>query len=210
MRLRNVKNKDQILSSSPFFIADGSLYKGKWHQLFGNDRPIYLEIGMGKGKFLIENAIRYPEINFIGIERYDSVLARALEKVPEDLQNIKIVRLNAEYIEKLFDHEISLIYLNFSDPWPKKKHHRRRLTSLEFLSKYDTIFQTDAVIVQKTDNADLFAYSLCCLSQYGYVLEDVSLDYQPTVEDENIETEYEERFRKLHLPIYRLIAKKKR
>ncbi len=210
MRLRNVKNKDQILSSSPFFIADGSLYKGKWHQLFGNDRPIYLEIGMGKGKFLIENAIRYPEINFIGIERYDSVLARALEKVPEDLKNIKIVRLNAEYIEKLFDHEISLIYLNFSDPWPKKKHHRRRLTSLEFLSKYDTIFQTDAVIVQKTDNADLFAYSLCCLSQYGYVLEDVSLDYQPTVEDENIETEYEERFRKLHLPIYRLIAKKKR
>lgn len=210
MRLRNVKNKDQILSSSPFFIADGSLYKGKWHQLFGNDRPIYLEIGMGKGKFLIENAIRYPEINFIGIERYDSVLARALEKVPENLKNIKIVRLNAEYIEKLFDHEISLIYLNFSDPWPKKKHHRRRLTSLEFLSKYDTVFQTDAVIVQKTDNADLFAYSLCCLSQYGYVLEDVSLDYQPTVEDENIETEYEERFRKLHLPIYRLIAKKKR
>ena len=210
MRLRNVKNKDQILSSSPFFIADGSLYKGKWHQLFGNDRPIYLEIGMGKGKFLIENAIRYPEINFVGIERYDSVLARALEKVPENLKNIKIVRLNAEYIEKLFDHEISLIYLNFSDPWPKKKHHRRRLTSLEFLSKYDTIFQTDAVIVQKTDNADLFAYSLCCLSQYGYVLEDVSLDYQPTVEDENIETEYEERFRKLHLPIYRLIAKKKR
>ena len=210
MRLRNVKNKDQILSSSPFFIADGSSYKGKWHRLFGNDRPIYLEIGMGKGKFLIENAIRYPEINFIGIERYDSVLARALEKVPEDLKNIKIVRLNAEYIEKLFDHEISLIYLNFSDPWPKKKHHRRRLTSLEFLSKYDTIFQTDAVIVQKTDNADLFAYSLCCLSQYGYVLEDVSLDYQPTVEDENIETEYEERFRKLHLPIYRLIAKKKR
>lgn len=210
MRLRNVKNKDQILSSSPFFIADGSLYKEKWHQLFGNDRPIYLEIGMGKGKFLIENAIRYPEINFIGIERYDSVLARALEKVPEDLKNIKIVRLNAEYIEKLFDHEISLIYLNFSDPWPKKKHHRRRLTSLEFLSKYDTIFQTDAVIVQKTDNAELFAYSLCCLSQYGYVLEDVSLDYQPTVEDENIETEYEERFRKLHLPIYRLIAKKKR
>lgn len=210
MRLRNVKNKDQILSSSPFFIADGSSYKGKWHRLFGNDRPIYLEIGMGKGKFLIENAIRYPEINFVGIERYDSVLARALEKVPEDLKNIKIVRLNAEYIEKLFDHEISLIYLNFSDPWPKKKHHRRRLTSLEFLSKYDTIFQTDAVIVQKTDNADLFAYSLCCLSQYGYVLEDVSLDYQPTVEDENIETEYEERFRKLHLPIYRLIAKKKR
>lgn len=210
MRLRNVKNKDQILSSSPFFIADGSSYKGKWHQLFGNDRPIYLEIGMGKGKFLIENAIRYPEINFVGIERYDSVLARALEKVPENLKNIKIVRLNAEYIEKLFDHEISLIYLNFSDPWPKKKHHRRRLTSLEFLGKYDTIFQTDAVIVQKTDNADLFAYSLCCLSQYGYVLEDVSLDYQPTVEDENIETEYEERFRKLHLPIYRLIAKKKR
>lgn len=210
MRLRNVKNKDQILSSSPFFIADGSSYKGKWHRLFGNDRPIYLEIGMGKGKFLIENAIRYPEINFVGIERYDSVLARALEKVPEDLKNIKIVRLNAEYIEKLFDHEISLIYLNFSDPWPKKKHHRRRLTSLEFLGKYDTIFQTDAVIVQKTDNADLFAYSLCCLSQYGYVLEDVSLDYQPTVEDENIETEYEERFRKLHLPIYRLIAKKKR
>ena len=210
MRLRNVKNKDQILSSSPFFIADGSSYKGKWHRLFGNDRPIYLEIGMGKGKFLIENAIRYPEINFVGIERYDSVLARALEKVPENLKNIKIVRLNAEYIEKLFDHEISLIYLNFSDPWPKKKHHRRRLTSLEFLGKYDTIFQTDAVIVQKTDNADLFAYSLCCLSQYGYVLEDVSLDYQPTVEDENIETEYEERFRKLHLPIYRLIAKKKR
>ncbi len=126
MRLRNVKNKEEILNNSPFLIRNSSDYLGKWKELFNNSNPIYIEIGMGKGDFLIENAIKNPDINFIGIEKFDSVIARACEKVPADLKNLILVRMDALDIDKAFNKEIDRIYLNFSDPWPKKRHADRR------------------------------------------------------------------------------------
>ena len=123
MRLRNVKNKEEILNNSNYLITNQEEYKGKWKTLFKNDNPIYIEIGMGKGKFLLENALKYKNINYIGIERFDSVMAKAIKKIPEDIENIKLIRMNALDIDKVFSKEIDLIYLNFSDPWPKKRWH---------------------------------------------------------------------------------------
>ena len=138
MRLRNVKNKEEILNNSDYLIKNPTDYKGKWKNLFKNDNPIYIEIGMGKGKFLLENALKYKNINYIGIERFDSVMAKAIKKIPKDIGNIKLIRMNALDIDKVFSKEIDLIYLNFSDPWPKKRWHDRRLTSKIFLDKYDS------------------------------------------------------------------------
>ena len=140
MRLRNVKNKEEILNSSAYLVKNPEENVGKWKELFGNDNPIYIEIGMGKGKFIIENAIKYPDINFIGIEKFDSVLARSLPKIPEGLSNLLIIRMDALNIENVFSKEVDRIYLNFSDPWPKARHHLRRLSSKVFLEKYDSIF----------------------------------------------------------------------
>ena len=141
MRLRNVKNKEKILNGSKYLIKNPEEYIGKWDQLFEKKQPIYIEIGMGKGKFLIENAIKYPDINFIGIEKYDSVVAKSLPKIPECLTNIVVIRIDALNIDKVFDKEIERIYLNFSDPWPKVRHSMRRLSSRVFLEKYDKIFK---------------------------------------------------------------------
>ena len=126
MRQRNVKNKNEIIKNSNYFLDNPSNYKGKWQEVFKNANPIHIEIGMGKGKFIIENALKYPDINFIGIEKYDSILALALKKVPEGIKNLKMIRLDALNIENVFDREIDTIYLNFSDPWPKKRHEKRR------------------------------------------------------------------------------------
>lgn len=209
MRLRNVKNKEQILASSPYLITNPKDYCGTWSSVFCNHHPIYLEIGMGKGKFLIEQALRHPENNYIGIERYDSVLARAVEKVPEGLFNLRIVRANAIDVDTFFDHEISLLYLNFSDPWPKKRHALRRLTSPVFLAKYDSIFSDVPRIIQKTDNRSLFEYSLMSLVEYGYYFEDISLDLHHSDYQDNVMTEFEERFVGLGQVIYYLSAVKK-
>ena len=141
MRIRNVKNKEEILNQCSFLIMNPKDYKGKWQSLFQNDHPIYLEIGCGKGKFLYENALKYPEINFIGIERYDSILALAIEKMKEHPKNLYLVRMNAMEIEDVFDFEIRRLYLNFSDPWPKKRHALRRLSSPIFL-------ETKSIFVQ--------------------------------------------------------------
>lgn len=208
MRLRNVKNKEEILKQSPILITDGWQYFGRWKKVFGNDNPIYVEIGMGKGKFLIENAKRFPMINFIGIECFDSILARAVQNVEEEVKNIRILRMNALEIEKVFDQEIDRIYLNFSDPWPKKRHHNRRLTSSIFLKKYDSIFKGPKEIHMKTDNQELFEYSLLSLSQYGYQFKEISLDLHQEEPIDNIRTEYEERFVKLGNRIYKVIASK--
>ena len=208
MRLRNVKNKKEIMDSSNYLILDYSKYKGKWNKYFGNNNPIDLEIGMGKGKFLYEMALKNPNVNYIGIEKFDSVVAMAIKKIPVGISNLVIIRMNADYIEDAFSKEIRNIYLNFSDPWPKKRWAKRRLTSDIFLSHYDKIFKGECTIIQKTDNKELFAYSLESLSTYGYKLHDISLDLHndPEVLD-NIETEFEERFSK-NGPIYRLIATK--
>ena len=143
MRLRNVKNKEEILNNSKYLVRNPESLNGKWSAAFGNDNPIFIEIGMGKGKFIIENALKYPNINFIGIEKFDSVLAKSLPKIPDNVPNLFILRLDALNIDNVFDHEISRIYLNFSDPWPKKRHHLRRLSSKVFLEKYDYIFKNE-------------------------------------------------------------------
>ena len=176
MRLRNVKNKEEILSSSKFLVKNPKDYCGRWKEYFGNNNPIYIEIGMGKGKFIRENALRYPNINFIGIEKYDSVVAKCLPKIDDSLSNLAIVRMDALEIDKVFAHEISRIYLNFSDPWPKKRHYLRRLSSKVFLEKYSSIFLGDYEILMRTDNEDLFCYSLMSFSEAGYVLKDLTFN----------------------------------
>ncbi len=208
MRLRNVKNKEEIMDNSSYLIKDYYDLKGNWKKLFKNDNPIYIEIGMGKGKFIIENAIKYPDINFIGIEKYDSVVAKALQKIPNNLNNLVMIRCNALDIDKVFDHEIDHIYLNFSDPWPKTRHHLRRLSSKVFLEKYDYIFKNENIIEMRTDNRDLFEYSLVSFSEYGYTLNNVSLDYHKD-NAPDITTEYEDRFTKDGLPIYYLLCTRK-
>lgn len=207
MRLRNVKNKEEIMKQSSYLVEDSFPFKGKWKSCFKNNHPIYVEIGMGKGKFIIENAIQNPDINYIGIEKYDSVIARALEKIPEGLENLKMIRMNALEIDNVFSHEVDKIYLNFSDPWPKKRHHDRRLTSKIFLKKYDSVFKEDCDIEMRTDNEELFIYSIESFSQYGYSLYQVSFnlhrDYPPL-----ITTEYEDKFVKQGNSIFYLTAKK--
>ena len=210
MRQRNVKNKEEIISNSPYIILNPEDYKKKWSKVFGNKNPIHIEIGTGKGNFIIGKALKYPDINFIGIEKFDSIIARCLQKIPEGIPNLKIVRLNALGIEDVFDKEVDTIYLNFSDPWPKKKWHKRRLTSNIFLEKYDKVFKGIPRIVQKTDNRDLFEYSIVSLSTYGYTIKDITFDLHNSHIEDNIMTEYEEKFSSKGNNIYYLEAVKDR
>lgn len=209
MRLRNVKNKQEIMEASSYLVLNPKDYYGKWKEVFKNDYPIHIEIGTGKGNFIIGKALANPDINFIGIEKFDSVIARALEKIPEGISNLKMIRMNALEIEEVFNYEIDTIYLNFSDPWPKKRWHKRRLTSSIFLEKYDSLFKNNCHIIQKTDNKDLFEYSICSLSNYGYIINNISLDLHNSEIENNIMTEYEEKFSKKGNPIYYLEAIKK-
>ena len=209
MRLRNVKNKEEIINSSKYIIKSPETYKGNWNKLFDNDNKIYIEIGTGKGDFLIENAKRYKDINFIGIEKYDSILARFIEKLKEEeLPNLYLIRMDAKDIETIFYKEVERIYLNFSDPWPKKRHANRRLSSKVFLDRYDNIFKNTKEIIMKTDNTSLFEYSLVSLSNKGYILEKVSLDLTNSDIEDNIMTEYEQKFVRKGVKINYLIAKK--
>lgn len=208
MRLRNVKNAKNIVDNSKYVINNPEEYKGKYQTLFNNHNPINIEIGMGKGDFIIGMAKKYPNINFIGIEKYESVMVRAIEKLENiDLPNLLLIRMDAIEIDKVFNKEINTIYLNFSDPWPKKRHAKRRLTSEIFLKLYDEIFISTPHIIQKTDNIGLFASSLVSLSKYGYTLEEVSLDLKNESID-NVVTEYENKFMNLGTNINYLNAKK--
>ncbi len=205
MRLKCVKGAKEKVESSSYVILDYEKYKGNYKKIFGNDNPIYIEIGMGKGNFIIENAKRYPNINFIGIEKYDSVIVRAVEKLDDILlPNLKLIRMDALNIESVFDHEIDTIYLNFSDPWPKARHARRRLTSCEFLEKYDKIFVSRCHIIQKTDNRKLFEYSIKSLTDYGYKIEDISLNLYDDDINLNIQTEYEVKMLEKNMVIYKI------
>ena len=208
MRLRNVKNKEEILSSSSFLVKDPKNYCGNWSNYFNNSNPIYIEIGMGKGQFIRENARRYPDINFIGIEKYDSVVAKCLPKIDENLKNLAIVRMDALEIDQVFFHEVDRIYLNFSDSLPKKRHHLRRLSSRIFLEKYENIFRKDSDICMRTDNSDLFCYSLMSFSEARYVLKNLTLDLHQQMPDNLITTEYEDRFSSKGMPIYSVEAVK--
>lgn len=208
MRLKNVKGANDIIVKGIYYIDNPSIYKGKWNKLFNNNNPIYIELGMGKGDFIINNAIKYPNINFIGIEKYDSVIVRAIQKSNElELNNLKLIRLDVINIDTIFDKEIDKIYLNFSDPWPKERHAKRRLTSNMFLDKYSKIFKNNYIIEMKTDNIDLFNYSVESLKNYGYVIEYITNDLHSENID-NIETEYEHKFSSKGIKINKFIAKK--
>ena len=209
LRLRNVKNKEEILENTTYLEKEPESNIGKWKDVFGNKNDIHIEIGMGKGDFIIEMALTHPDINFIGIEKYSSVLARAIEKLyDKEIPNLRLIRMDANYIEKVFDKEVDTIYLNFSDPWPKKRHAKKRLTSDIFLEKYKNVFKKDNNIIMKTDNMNLFEYSLESLSRNGYVLEKVSLDLHNSEFENNAETEYEKRFVAKGNKIYYVSAKK--
>ena len=208
MRLRNVKGAKEVIENSEYVIKNKEEYRGKYNKLFGNNKPVYLEIGMGKGRFIIENAKRYPEINFIGVEMFDSVLVRAIESITEEIPNLKFIKMDATYIGDVFDKDIDLLYLNFSDPWPKNRHEHRRLTSDRFLKRYDSLLKKDQKIIMKTDNRHLFEFSLISLTNYGYKMEELSLDLHKDDMPDNIETEYEEKFSSKGFPIYRVYAKK--
>ena len=209
MRLKHVKDADKVVESGVYYVNDPKQHKGSWKNIFKNNNPIYIEIGMGKGDFIIENALKYPNINFIGIEMYDSVMIRAVQKSNElELNNLKLVKIDATYIEEIFNKEIDLIYLNFSDPWPKDRHAKRRLTSSRFLERYDKIFRDNPKIIMKTDNVDLFNFSVTSLKEYGYNIEFLTNDLYSGDVSDNIATEYEKKFVEKGIKINKLIASK--
>lgn len=209
MRLRNIKGSRETIAASDRVIEIGKEYKGRWQEVFGNDHPIHIEVGMGKGKFIMTLAKMHPEINYIGIEKYSSVLLRALQKSEEyEGDNIMFIRMDAEEIADVFDKdEIDQIYLNFSDPWPKDRHAKRRLTSKEFLARYDQFLKKDGRVTFKTDNRPLFDFSLEQVVEAGWILENHTFDlHHSEYVEGNVMTEYEEKFTALGNPICRLVA----
>ncbi len=205
MRLRNITGSREAVVSDIYTITEPEKLKGKWNTLFGNDNPIHLEIGTGKGKFLMELAVRNPNINYIGIEKYSSVLLRALEKRKEtELKNLYFIRFDAEYLTTIFDKdEIERIYLNFSDPWPKERHAKRRLTSRQFLSKYNQCLQKEGEVIFKTDNRTLFDFSVEEIAAADWRIKEITYDlHNSEYITDNIMTEYEERFVSEGKPIH--------
>ena len=208
MRLKNVKGAKEIIEVGKYYVNNPCNYKGKWKELFNNNNELHIEIGMGKGDFIINNAIKYPNINFIGIEKYDSVIVRAIQKSNElELSNLKLIRLDALNLGNIFEKEVDRIYLNFSDPWPKDRHAKRRLTSSVFLNIYDNLFKNDRIIEMKTDNIDLFNYSVESLKENNYDIEYLTNDLH-SENINNIPTEYEEKFSNKGFKINKLIARK--
>jgi tRNA (guanine-N7-)-methyltransferase len=190
LRLKHIKNAEEIISKSKYLEQNPRDNKGNWNKVFNNDNNIEIEIGMGKGKFIIEKAIQNPNVNFIGIEKYDSPLVSAVKKLEElELNNLRLVCIDALGIEEIFDHEIDKIYLNFSDPWPKKRHVKRRLTSSVFLNKYESLFKNEKRIEMKTDNDDLYDYTCESFIENGYDIVKTDTNYLDT-----IRTEYEDKF----------------
>lgn len=212
MRLRNIRGSREAIAGSEYVIHEEETRAGSWHEIFGNDHPIYIEIGMGKGKFIMELAKSNPGINYVGIEKYSSVLIRALEKMEkeeEPLANLCFIRMDAENITKVFaKDEVARIYLNFSDPWPKDRHAKRRLTSKEFFSRYDQILIPDGRVEFKTDNRPLFDFSVESVKEAGWSLDTVTYDlhHDERLVQGNVMTEYEERFSAMGNPIHKLIA----
>ena len=209
MRLRNVKGASGVISNSNYIINNYFDYKGDFKSLFNNNNPIHIEVGMGKGDFIIGMALSNPNINFIGIEKFDSVLVRAVQKLDNlSIPNLRLIRMDALYIDDVFSKEVDCLYLNFSDPWPKERHAKRRLTSDLFLSKYDSIFRDDCNIIMKTDNRKLFEYSIMSFNNYGYIIDDISLDLYNDDLSGNVQTEYEKKFVSNGNIIYRIIVHK--
>ena len=210
MRVRNRPGAAEMLAAHPnFVISDPTLWKGKWNELFGNDHPIHIEIGMGKGQFITGMAKAHPEINYIGVEMQVSVVSIALDKLIEQpLPNLKLLHVDgSELTEYSADSEVDQIYLNFSPPWPKKRHEKRRLTYKTFLAVDEQILRPNGEIHFKTDNQGLFEYSLASFSQYGMILKQVWLDLHQSQFEGNIMTEYEEKFSSKGQRIYRVEAR---
>lgn len=211
MRLRNITGSREIIGQSEFVVHEPERYRGKWKEIYGNDYPVHIEIGMGKGRFIMDMAKAHPDINYIGIEKYSSVLLRAIQKMEKEekkLSNIRFIRMDAETITEVFgEEEIDRIYLNFSDPWPKDRHARRRLPSREFLARYDRILKKDGRLEFKTDNKDLFGFALEELEPAGWQAEKVTYDLHHDEEmvRGNIMTEYEEKFSSLGNPIFKYV-----
>ena len=213
MRLRNVTGSREMIAANDYVIHDENEHKGKWKEIFGNDNPIKLEIGMGKGRFIMDLAELNPDINYLGIEKYSTVLLRAIQKLEErQLPNVRFIRMDAEYICDCFDEgEVAGIYLNFSDPWPKDRHAKRRLESRQFLERYDHILAGDGRIEFKTDNRALFDFAVEEVAESAFEIKALSYDLHS---DEkmmvgNVMTEYEERFSSQGNPICKYILERK-
>jgi tRNA (guanine-N7-)-methyltransferase len=209
MRLRNVKGSRERIQTEERAMDTPKEYKGKWNEVFNNDNPIYIEIGMGKGTFLTQHANNNPNINYIGIEKFSSVIIRAIEKLPNVVNNnLFLIRMDAEAIEEVFENgEIDRIYLNFSDPWPKERHAKRRLTSKEFLARYNKILTSNGRVEFKTDNRKLFDFSLEQIAEANWKVETVTFDLHSSKYVEgNIMTEYETKFVSLGNPINRVVT----
>lgn len=209
MRLRNIPGARDVIAESEYVIHDYKEVKGKWNEVFGNDNPIRIEVGMGKGRFIYELAALNPDVNYVGIEKFSSVLLRAIQKQEEaPCTNLRFIRMEAENIIDVFDKdEVDRIYLNFSDPWPKDRHAKRRLTSRVFLDRYDSFLKKDGVIEFKTDNHDLFMFSLDEVNETKWILDAVTYDLHSDAKmnEGNIMTEYEQRFSEMGNPIYKYI-----
>lgn len=215
MRLRNIKGAREIVENNPYTVIEPKTNKGHWKEYFHNTNPIHIEIGMGKGRFITQLSLEHKNINYIGIERYSSVLLRAVEKLQtldiSLIENLIFLRMDAGNICEAFDkNEVDKIYLNFSDPWPKERHAKRRLTSKEFFERYDQILSFDGCIEFKTDNQDLFEFSLKEIPIAGWKIVEYTRDlhHNENMAKGNIMTEYEEKFSSLGQPIYKLIAKR--
>lgn len=215
MRLRNIPGADDAVLRHPIAIKQEKENKGKWDLIFGNHQPIHIEIGMGKGQFLLTLAKQNPDINYIGIERYSSVLYRALEKIDSEefceLKNVRFICMDAMEIPEVFElGEVEKIYLNFSDPWPKKRHARRRLTSTCFLEQYDKILTKEGVVEFKTDNRPLFEFSLEQVQEAGWelVASTFDLHHDEEMNVGNVMTEYEEKFSGMGNPIHKLVTRR--
>lgn len=208
MRLRNVKGSREHIAANEYVLKNAEEHKGSWSDFFGDGRPVHIEIGMGKGRFLMEMARENPHIHYIGIEKYSSVLVRALKKMEENpLENLHFLRMDAEYISQYFDKgEVEQIYLNFSDPWPKERHAKRRLTSRQFLARYDEILKENGKIIFKTDNRGLFDFSLEEARESGWTPEICTFDlHHSEYVKGNVMTEYEEKFVEEGKPICKMI-----
>ncbi|MFX3623101.1 MAG: tRNA (guanosine(46)-N7)-methyltransferase TrmB [Ectobacillus sp.] len=210
MRLRHKPYAMEKIQNYPqYVIANPEEHRGQWKKLFGNDKPIHIEVGTGRGRFIYEMAKANPDVNYIGIEKFTSVIVDALEKqIEAEVPNLKLINKDAKDLTVFFaDGEIDRVYLNFSDPWPKARHEKRRLTYKAFLQNYEQVLAKGGELHFKTDNQGLFEYSLISFSQYGMELKFLSLDLHNSEFEGNIMTEYEEKFSSKGNRIYRVEAK---
>lgn len=211
MRLRNKPWAKPLMAENPqWVVTEPEQFRGKWQTRFAKEAPIYIEVGMGKGRFIVEMAEKYPERNFIGLEIQTAATGMALKKqIEKQLPNLQFICANGSGLETFFaKNEVAGVYLNFSDPWPKKRQAKRRLTYKSFLKQYEYVMKPKGYLEFKTDNMGLFEYSLTSLNNYGMKFEQVWLDLHSDEEAvvDNVMTEYEQKFSEKGQPIYKLKA----